>query len=301
MAIVSVAGLYTLETNLKIEGFPQPYYPVAFPFHGIAQAHSGVGLNIAIALAKLGHGPRLATLVGPDDAGDHLVAALPRYGLTAEFIARSTPATSQSVILVAPDGTRQAHCDLKDLQTSDYPESLRGALLQDAQMAVICNINFARPLLQEAKKRGIPIATDVHVLADFDDAYDRDFMAAADILFLSHERLPCAPHLAIDALRQRYDPRLIVLGMGRDGALLSERGQPQFHAPAIAPRGVTNSIGAGDALFSAFVDQTLRGCDPQTALRRATLYAGWKVGENGAPLGLLDAAGFAALCQRHGM
>lgn len=300
MAIVPIAGLYTLETNLKIEGFPQPYYPVAFPFHGIMHAHSGVGLNIAIALGQLGHDARFATLVGPDDAGDHLIAALPRYDLKPDFISRNTTATSQSVILVAPDGTRQAHCDLKDLQTSTYPAEQMTLLLDKADMAVICNINFARPLLAMAKAKRIPIATDVHVLSNFDDTYDYDFMAAADILFLSHEKLPCAPHQAIEELRRRYQPRILVIGMGRDGALLSEIGQPVAHIPAIAPRGIANTIGAGDALFSAFVDQTLKGHDARTALRRATLYAGWKIGDNGASLGLLDEAGFANLCQQHG-
>jgi len=299
MAIVPVAGLCTLETILRIQGFPHRYSPVEYPFHGIAQAYSGVGLNVAMALARLGHEVRLASMVGPDDAGDHLVAALPRYGLAAGFVSRDTPATAQSVILVAPDGTRQANCDLKDVQTSVYPAAWAGPLLEGAALAVVCNINFARPLLAQAKARGLEIATDVHVLGDFDDPYNRAFLAAADLLFLSHERLPCTPRQAVRELRRRYDPRLLVIGLGSDGALLSERGRPVYRAPARAPRGIANTIGAGDALFSAFVDQTLRGLDPRTALRRATWYAGWKIGENGAPLGLLDANGFGRLCREH--
>ena len=300
MSAIAVAGLYTKETNLKIEGFPLAYYPVAFPFHGIAEMHSGVGLNLAIALAKLGHAARLATLIGPDEAGERMLAALPRLGLASGFVARTTAATSQSVILVAPDGSRQAHCDLKDLQGSEYPGELVAPLLSGTELAVICNINFARPLLNEARARGIPIATDVHVLADFDDGYNRDFIAAADILFLSHERLPCPPHEAIAELRRRFDPRIIVIGMGAEGALLSERGRELFHGGAVAPRGILNTIGAGDALFASFLDQSLRGLDAQTALSRAMLYAGWKIGESGASEGLLDAAGFAELISRHG-
>lgn len=229
-----------------------------------------------------------------------MLAALQRLNLASGFVARTTKATSQSVILVAPDGSRQAHCDLKDLQGSEYPGELVAPLLSGAELAVICNINFARPLLDEARARGIPIATDVHVLADFDDGYNRDFIAAADILFLSHERLPCPPHEAIAELRRRFDPRLIVIGMGGEGALLSERGRDLFHGGAIAPRGIQNTIGAGDALFASFLDQSLRGLDARTALSRAMLYAGWKIGESGASEGLLDAAGFAELISRHG-
>lgn len=301
MSAIAIAGLYTHETNLKIEGFPLPYYPVAFPFDGISGMHSGVGLNLALALGRLGQQVRLATLIGPDEAGDHLIEALPRMGLASDFVARASAATSQSVILVAPDGRRQAHCDLKDLQRCDYPRGLVAPLLADAELAVICNINFARPLLGEARARGIPIATDVHVLADFDDDYNRDFIAASDILFLSHERLPCPPHEAIAELRRRFDPRIIVIGMGEHGALLSERGQDLFHAPALAPRTILNTIGAGDALFASFLDQLLRTAQARTALVRATLYAGWKIGESGASQGLLDASGFSDLIQRHGI
>lgn len=300
MATIAVSGLYTLETNVPVEGFPVPYYPAAYPFNGITQAHAGVGFNVAAALAKLGNTARFATLVGPDEPGDNLVAATPRFGLSAEFIARSTPATSQSVILVAPDGARQAHCDLKGLQESTYPADRHAALLEGCALAVVCNINFARPLLAEARARRIPIATDVHALQDFDAAYERDFLRAADILFLSHERLPCAPQIALDALRQRFAPRIIVIGLGANGALLSEAGQPPVHVPAVAPRGVVNTIGAGDTLFSTFIDQILRNTPPPQALRRAVLHAGWKVGESGATHGLLNDCALAELAQAHG-
>ncbi|WP_172198014.1 carbohydrate kinase family protein [Niveibacterium sp. COAC-50] len=293
MARVAVAGLYTLETNLRIEGFPLPYYPVTYPFHGITQAHAGVGLNVGVALAGLDHEVRLATLIGQDEPGDNLLAALPRFGLDGGHVARIASATSQSVILVAPDGNRQIHCDLKDLQENHYPQDKVDSLLADAALAVVCNINFARPLLAAARERGIPIATDVHALSNFDDAYNRDFMAAADILFLSHEQLPCAPQEAIAALRARFDPRVLVVGLGAGGALLSERGADALHVPAIAPRGVVNTIGAGDALFSAFVDQTLRGTRAPLALRNAALFAGTKISESGATCGLMNAARFA--------
>ncbi|WP_374512074.1 carbohydrate kinase family protein [Niveibacterium sp.] len=293
MARIAVAGLYTLETNLRIEGFPLPYYPVTYPFHGITQAHAGVGLNVGVALTGLGHDVRLATLIGQDEPGDNLLAALPRFGLGGGHVARIASATSQSVILVAPDGNRQIHCDLKDLQENHYPQEKIDGLLTDAALAVVCNINFARPLLAAARERGIPIATDVHALSDFDDAYNRDFMAAADILFLSHEQLPCAPQEAIAALRSRFDPRILVVGLGANGALLSERGADTVHVPAVAPHGVVNTIGAGDALFSAFIDQTLRGTRAPLALRNAALFAGTKISQSGATCGLMNAPRFA--------
>ncbi|WP_341677458.1 carbohydrate kinase family protein [Niveibacterium sp. SC-1] len=295
MSALVVAGLYTHETNLRVEGFPLPYYPACFPFDGISASHAGVGLNVSVALARQGHEVRFASLIGQDETGAALRHALPGLGLDPRWLSDAESATSQSVILVAPDGTRQIHCDLKSLQSCAYPSAATPGLLDDAALAVVCNINFARPLLAEAHRRGIPIATDVHALSNFDDAYNHDFMAAADILFLSDEALPCSPEQAIEALRRRFAPAVIVVGLGAKGALLSERGQALLHVPAAAPQGVVNTVGAGDALFSAFIDQHLRGHAAPVALRNAVLYAGIKVAHNGATEGLMDREAFAQM------
>lgn len=291
MARISVAGLYNLETNLGIDGFPLPYFPVCYPFNRISQCHAGVGYNVAVALNRLGNEVRLATLVADDEPGRHMRAALHRHGLADEHVASRLTATPQAVILVAPDGSRQIHCDLKDIQDTAYPAQAWPALLDGCDAVVACNINFARPLLEQATQRRLLLATDVHVLADFDDAYNRDWLAAADILFLSHEKLPCSPLQAIGQLRRRYKNRIIIIGLGADGALLAEAGHEPHHLPAQARRPVVNTIGAGDALFSAFIDQYLRLGSAPAALARAQIYAGWKIGSSGATEGLLDQIG----------
>ena len=296
MSTIAVTGLYTLETNLHVGSFPLEYAPVHYPFHGISQGHAGVGFNVSVALSGLGNSVRFATYVGSDALGDQIISALTGLGLTDRFSLRHGGNTSQSVILVASDGNRQIHCDLKDLQDCVYPKEQVPALLDQAQLAVVCNINFARPVLSAARERGIPVATDVHALGDFDDAYNREFLEAATILFLSHENLPCSPVDAVQALRSRYCPEVIVIGLGKDGALLSERNKAILHVPSVAPRGVVNTVGAGDTLFSAFLDQYLLGHSPSIALNRAALFAGWKIGESGATKGLLSADGFADVC-----
>ena len=53
-------------------------------------------------------------------------------------------------------------------------------------------------------------------------------------------------------------------------------------------RPVVNTIGAGDALFSAFLDSFLRSHNPYDALQKAMVYASYKIGEKGAAEGFLD-------------
>ena len=132
--------------------------------------------------------------------------------------------TAQSAILYDPQGRRQIHVDLKDIQEQVYPPALFEEAAAGCQLAVLCNINFSRPLLALARRRGMTIATDVHTIADLDDPYNADFMRAADILFMSDEALPVSPEEWAAAVQGRYGNEIVVIGMGTQGALLAVRG-----------------------------------------------------------------------------
>jgi ribokinase len=164
---------------------------------------------------------------------------------------------------------------------------------------VLCNINFARPLLEHTRARGIPIASDVHAIGDIDDAYNRDFMAAADILFMSHERLPCAPEAWIERLQSRYGTPIAVVGLGEQGALLAVRRDGFVgHFPAVSARPVVSTIGAGDALFAAFAHYYAATRAPYESLKRAITFAGYKIGAAGAAEGFLDSESLEKLHAR---
>ena len=288
-----ISGLLNIETTVAIPGFPLDYAPVHYPFFGINSTLSGVGYNIAKALALLGNRIDLHSLVGPDWTLPHLRQELASLGIDSGGLEEALSATAQSVILYEPSGRRQIHVDLKECQERPLSK-VEDSQLAACDMALLCNINFSRPLLARAKALGRPIACDVHVLHDIHDDYNRDFIAAADILFLSDEGL--GGRLATDYLRElqeHYGIPIVVMGCGAAGAYLSVRRDHRFfHALASAPRGVKNSVGAGDALFSAFVHDYCQNQDPYLALQRATRYAGWKVGATGAAEGLLDQAGW---------
>jgi len=80
-----------------------------------------------------------------------------------------------------------------------------------------------------------------------------------------------------------------VIGLGEKGALLAVRKDGFVgRFPAVYTRPVVNSIGAGDALFSAFLDGYMRTYDPFAALRRAMVFASYKIGEKGAAEGFLS-------------
>ena len=104
------------------------------------------------------------------------------------------------------------------------------------------------------------------------------------------------------ALHERYGNSLLILGRGAQGALMYVAADHRFYqAAAISPRPVINTVGAGDALFSAFIHGINQHQDPYRALRQACLFAGWKIGTPRAAEGFLHANELAQLAQQHGL
>ena len=121
-------------------------------------------------------------------------------------------------------------------------------------------------------------------------------MANADLLFLSDESLPCGPEAFVRQLAARYGCSIIVMGCGSRGALLYRRDNDSCLFQPASPVGkVVNTVGAGDALLSAFVSQWVRGFPPEECLRRAQLFAAAKITQSGASNGFLSASGLEAL------
>lgn len=297
---IVVAGLLNIETTLRIDEFPLEYRPQHFPFFGIRSTVSGVGYNVARGLRALGNQIVLLSMVADDLQGQMIRATLAGDGIDATHLSVTMPQSPQSVILYDAAGRRASFTDLKDIQERAFPTERFAQAAADCAACVLCNTNFARGLLPIAKRLGKLVATDVHTIADVEDDFNRDFMAAADILFCSDERLPVAPEEWVRAIAARYNPAIQVVGLGSRGALLFERGaEGPCHIPALQTRPVVNTIGAGDALFSAFLHTYLQSGNPHQALRRAILFASWKVGGNGGADGLLNSAQLAQLAANY--
>src|SRR5882724_4392595 len=82
-------------------------------------------------------------------------------------------------------------------------------------------------------------------------------------------RQPRSTLFPYTTLFRSLGPRGCLLGL-RDGLLVEAEG--------LAPRGVVNTNGAGDALFASFLHGWLASGNAVDALAQAVLYAGWKVG-----------------------
>ena len=287
MKNILISGLINTETTVKVRQFPIPYYPIDYPFFGVGTAVSGVAYNIARALNTLGDQVTLLTMTGTDFASEYIRKELTATGIDTSNIKPCLKETPSSVVLYDEEGKRQIYCDLKDVQEASYgfsPDICAGA-----DLVVACNTNFNRELLPLAKAAGKIIATDVHVLRDVNDSYNRDFMQYADILFLSDEGIGEDYRGFITDLERAYGTKIIVLGRGGKGASMYLKAEGRFYElPAVQVGQVVNTVGAGDALFSSFVHYYAKGMEPLEALARAQVFASAKIRVSGASKGFVS-------------
>jgi ribokinase len=291
MSRILVSGLINIETTLRVDGFPIHYNPTRYLFHGVNATVSGVGYNIATALTKLGDEVRFLSIIGRDAAEVQVRTELTSEGISDEFVFSSMEQTPRSVILYEETGRRQIHVDLKDIQEQSYPLDIFDRAMVECDLLCLCNINYSRPMLKHAKQAGKLIATDVHTIGDLHDDYNRDFMQTTDILFMSDEALPVPPKEWARQVNHAYETEILVIGLGDKGALLSVRNDNILErVPAVQTRPVVNTIGAGDALFSAFIHSYAHSRDPYESIRKAVLFASYKIGDKGAAEGFLGHA-----------
>ena len=284
---ILVSGLLNTETTTAVRGFPIHYYPIDYAFFGVNTAVSGVAFNLAKALKTLGDEVQLASMTGHDFAAAYIRDALQELDISTQYVQPKLRQTPSSVVLYDPDGKRQIYCDLKDIQETAY--AFNASILEGIDLVAACNINFNRPLLHLAKQTSKIIATDVHVLSDIYDEYNREFMEQADILFLSDEAVGDNYRAFMEQLADAYPCRIIVMGRGAKGAAIYLRDTGELtEMPATSAGTVVNTVGAGDALFSAFLHYYTKGLAPLDALQRAQIFATHKITVSGASNGFVS-------------
>jgi len=283
---IIISGQVNVETTLKVNGFPIHYNAVNFPFFGINATVSGVGVNIASGLKALGRESVFAAIVGRDMQADSILADLQKREINTDYVLPLLKNTPQSIIIYDQDGKRQIYNDLKDIQDTDYPLQSFEEAANEAEVAILCNINHSRPFLKTSNDLGLLVCTDVHTIADPEDEYNADFMKYANVLFCSNEEIQGHEKEMAKEMHKLYSNELIVIGMGKEGALLFQgRTNRTTIVPAVKTRNIISTIGAGDALFTGFIDGYLRYKNAEEALKRAMLFASYKIGAAGAAEG----------------
>ncbi|HEX4220972.1 MAG TPA: carbohydrate kinase family protein [Pseudonocardiaceae bacterium] len=301
MTRIAVAGAMTICVSRPVEGFPVPLATGKVDNGGITVAPASTGWLVARTLQELGDEVVFATYVGRDPLGALAIGALRGKGLHGPTTLRCAT-QPRAVVLYDPDGNRAGVSDLRSTPRLRYPADRFGAATADADFAVLTNIEFTRSLIPLAVERGLPFATDLHVVSSIDSDHNRPWMADAHVLVCSHEGLPGSAADWVKQVWHRFGTPVVLVGCGADGALVGVReGHAIWQVRPSTPRGVRYQNGAGDTLLGSFVHHYVASGDAVSAARHAVLTAGWYIGAAPQRSRSVSAARLARLRATHGL
>ncbi|HSK34504.1 MAG TPA: carbohydrate kinase family protein [Propionicimonas sp.] len=258
---VFIAGPASWNTLVYLDRLPEgrPHMVVA---RGHTQTLGGTSAGKALNLASLGASVTLRTVVGTDPEAPSILQRLDRDGI--EVIAETADgASEQHLNLMTAAGERLSiYLDVPELGTEQYAERTLAAL-DRCDTAVIDLAVHSRPLLAEARKRGKQVWCDIH---DYNgtDRFHRDFIEAADVLFLNDDGLEDP----VPFMRERVlaGTGTVVCTQGAAGAT-AVTAAGTVHVPAPPVTDIVDTNGAGDAFLAGFLTADQQGLDTERCMR----------------------------------
>ncbi len=265
---IFVAGPASWNTIVDLDRLPESR-PHMVRARGHHQAMGGTSAGKALNLASLGARVTLRTLLGTDEARDHVLAALSHEHVELVVETAAGP-SEQHLNLMTPAGDRLSiYLDLPEPGPERHAARTRAALA-GCDVAIVDLSEHSRPLLREARALGKPVWCDLH---DYDgrSRFHQDFVDAADVLFLNDDGLE--DPVAFLGERVARGLRLGVVTQGADGATaVTARGTTHLPAEPVSP--VVDTNGAGDAFLAGFLLAHLGGADTADCLRAGHVQAG---------------------------
>ncbi len=263
--IVLCAGIAVEDFIFKVDRFPAPGAKIYA--ETLTATMGGCAANAAVAVARLEGRARFAGPVGTDDASRRIIEGLTRAGVeTSGIVAVDGGSVSVSGIFIDSDGEKMV--------ATRRGEKLAGALPRDparmvADVDVVMADNrfpeFIAPILQAARRRGIPVVLDGDRAAEPSDPL---FDIASHVVF-SSEALRATtglsdPGAALGVIATHIRGFLAVTN-GPEDIFWLEDGAPR-RMPAFAIAAI-DTLGAGDVFHGAFALALAEGRDPVAAMR----------------------------------
>jgi sugar/nucleoside kinase (ribokinase family) len=228
--------------------------------------------------AALGYKTAFIGYIGVDFSGDFILATLAKEKIDTSALFIDLQGTSRSINLIYQNGQRRNCYDGKSHMTLHPPLEQCEQVFRGAVLAHFNIPNWARELLQPAKRAGLKVACDLQDVVDVNDPYRLDFIRAADFLFFS-----AANHADPSPLIRQYlsvNPELVIIcGMGERGCALGAGEDIRFFPPVSLDLPVVDTNGAGDTLAVGFLTSyVLDGLPMEESILRGQIAARYKCG-----------------------
>lgn len=289
MSKFMVAGFVQFETIVKVDELPLPYKQFESIPETINTDIGGAGFNQAMALRWLGNEVDFMSMVARNLSKRQIDAYLKRneVDLSTDYVLPMLDGMPTSVILYC-NGEKQTFEDVKDIRHVEYDFELLESHIQDKEMVVMSNCNFCRPIIGLAQKYNKPIALNVRSMRADKIAPKEDFMKAADILYISDDDIERDPYDIVNDCREKYDPKILIMGLGNKGVILyTKEDNSVLEYKPVKTNEIVNTVGAGNALFSAFIHYYAKTKNAKESIKNALLFASYKIGFVGTSNGFM--------------
>lgn len=249
----------------------------------------GMGANQAIEAARYSNNVFMLGMIGNDSDGKEIEAYLSKRNVNTDLILSSDKET-----------TGQSYMHLVDGKDDYFSVVVPGAnmgidiidlskKLSMIQKGVLCisleiNLDAVKNVLSLAKEYQIY----TYLCASPAEICSQDIIDNVDALILNEREAQILLNIKGETIKEKAkdlsklqtNHDLILLTLGKDGALLKEKGQI-YYEPALKVE-VLDSVGAGDALTGAFIAAREMGLSPHKALSYSCIAGGLAVSVLGA-------------------
>ena len=253
---VAVCGPASWNHIVVLDRLPEPVPHMQFAL-GDLHTLGGTSAGKALHLADRGVDVTLHALLGSDDDGRRVAAALDGGGVQVEVY--PSERTERHANLMTPTGERVSlYLATPSTASIDEVDRLEGAIA-DADIAVVDLSEVGLTIVERrlAGGSGTTIWTDLH---DYDGSaeFHEPFLRAADVVFMNDDATD-DPWALMQSCLDR-GPRLAVCTLGARGAVaLASSGERA--TVAAQPVDVVDTNGAGDAFFAGFLAASVAGMD----------------------------------------
>ncbi|WMC91855.1 carbohydrate kinase family protein [Kineothrix sp. MB12-C1] len=283
-----VAGIVQKETIVKVDKIPIEYSGVTNKPNTIFINTGGDAYNESLALKWLGNSVDLMSMIGISDSMELINPKDSEVKLETDYILPRLYHTPTAVVFYDDNRNQQVFEDIKDLRDIEYDLHLFKERAARAEMLILSNANFCRPLIEIGKELRKPIAVNIREYNENKIHYNEDYLKAADILYVSDDHLIEEPYEFVKSLAAKYRPEIIILGQGAEGLILYDKNKNIIaHYNTVRTHGVVNTVGAGNALFSCFLHFYNKTKDSVFAVKNALLFASYKIGFMGTSNGFM--------------
>ena len=256
---VFIAGPASWNSIVVLDRLPDPTPHMQFA-EDSWETVGGTSAGKALSLAALETSAVLYALIGDDEPGRKVEAALASAGIEVRWGLSST--TERHLNLMTHAGERVSlYLSGVSEQTAAVPDDVLRAMT-DAEIIVLDLAAEPLRLLPLTKASGRPVWVDVHDY-DGDAEFHRPFLEVADAVFCNADNL--ADPVGFLRSRVASGASFGVCTLGAEGAVAVDADGQTYRVDAV-PVDVVDTNGAGDAFFAGVLAARLAGAALPQAL-----------------------------------